>query len=532
MELLYAQNIVQPLKELFIQDKFSEIPEICIKPNSDLSLIASNITSLAITAPPMASESEQIGMMFDLISEFLDDTRNIARVQAIEHTSKAFASTLENSYTQFTEVIAPVVEEIKSSTTERFVELMTRERAESLLPDSTTEPSEEDYTFLRWEKLTAPIRQNEIIEAACQAANIASPALSTMNMGYIIRKIDFGREMKSINLSQETTELILTKLKDALVRDNSEVTTSFVDQAWACLTSNQLYKLFTNKISARFFAGKEIPQNCLYLIQLVNAFDTILENITKVIDGDLSAETMSDLRVNIDILAKTIYVIKYWLICMKEIRFKDKLIITSSIINGPVYEDFVRQSHGIDEIHNFIKALYLDGNIPIDGISIDTVLATDITEKLNNASSKLLANAAFIKSKCLYAAYEFAINKFITSETTKSLFPVIENAGFVARFRSIATTKASYLGGDMAKLDGVLYDLIISVFFSKTLIETMYKYLGKNFDNLANTAEDDITDQQIIEVQCDATIELLIDYLFDTVICKRSDLDGAVECVI
>ena len=45
----YALQVINPLKELFMQDKSSDIPAFSINPDTDLDIIASNVSSLAIT---------------------------------------------------------------------------------------------------------------------------------------------------------------------------------------------------------------------------------------------------------------------------------------------------------------------------------------------------------------------------------------------------------------------------------------------------------------------------------------------------
>src|SRR5574343_1962335 len=130
IQLLYNEQVISPLKELFLQDEFSSIPDVVLKPNSDLSLISSNATALGLT-----KENVEVPEIFDDLGMYFDDNQNLARLQSLDHTAKAFASTIENSYVFLNNVINPTVDFLRNSIEERFAVLMTRERAENLLPE-------------------------------------------------------------------------------------------------------------------------------------------------------------------------------------------------------------------------------------------------------------------------------------------------------------------------------------------------------------------------------------------------------------
>ena len=526
-----ALQVVQPLRVLFTQDNFDMIPVITLKPNSDLSLITSNVASLAITSSPVADQKTQVESIFDAISEYLQDSRNILRLQTLEYTAKGFAATLENSYSTLNDIITPTVDEIKKDIDARYIELMVREKAESLISELDVVPSESDYTILNWGVLASPIRQTEVIDSACANANITNVGLSSANLGYVTRKSSFVSEFTDMKLPPEVSSTILDRLLAALVNDNSAMSDTTVKGAWNVFTNQAAYVSFCADAYNKFFDARNVAINCLNFIADTEGLLTVSGVVRQIAVDDLSPESIHTLSANIDTVGKTIYAIQYWLLYGMNVSLVDKLILTSTILNGPVYHEFVANGNNIVDIHNFLKAFHSNLTLPLIGIPMEKVTSSNVSEHLERAAAKLRSNASFVKSKCLIAAFELSVRKFIIAESTKSLFPNVAEPGFVAAFIATAMRKASYLSGDVANIDKVLYDLIVSVFYGNTLVSTLFEYLGKGFDNLADTSDDDITDQRIIQAQCSSVCELLIDHLLSNVTCDRSIIDSALEGV-
>lgn len=517
INLPYSLQVIQPLKELFLQDNFQAIPDIKLKPNTDISLITSNVASLAISTSPNTDFSTQVSDIFDSIAEYFQDGRNLLRLQTIEYTSKAFAEILEMSYSILNDTIAPTVDLIRKDIEERYITLMTREKAEGLITSVVVEPHENDYTFVNWGELSSPVLQNEIIDNACFNANIASPSLSPLCLAYIARKANFVADFKQIVIPEAVSATIIEKLK-TIVSNIDGVHEDVVNLAWSIFTNKFEYDNFCRRIGDKFLRTRDMVSNCTELMATVKSITAMITPVKNVASEDLAVNTLEDLVSNITVVSKTIYAIQYWLLIAKELKYKNKLILSPNTINGETYQDFVSEGKSIADIHNYLKAFHLDTTLPLDGISIDTVKNANVEERLEKSSSKLRSNAVFITSKCLIGAYEYGVTKFIRNGAMTEIFPHSDEPLFISRFVKRAMERASFLGGKVANLDKVLYDLIIGEFYKDSLISSMYKYLGTGFDNLIDNEATDITDDRIVENQCDSVIDLLVDYLFTQIV--------------
>lgn len=523
-------QVTQPLKELFRQDNFDDIPEIRLNPNSDIGLISSNIASLSFNSDLIEETHPNMDVIFSAIAEYLSNSENIGRVESLDRISKAFAVIIENSYTTLNSIITPTVDDIRRIIDERYTTLLTREKADSLLPvDNTSIISESAYSFITWDGVDSPMQQQQVIDNACVNANLSQIGLSQTNVAYVRNKLKFGG-IVNVQLPIDTCNTILSKLQAVFIA-NPVFSESSINRIFSIITSSEAYDRCINEYIFKINDNKNIALSVLDVINFTYGFKTAAQSILQIVSEDISPDAIGTLQSNIDVVMKSIIALQYWLIYVKENNFKNNLIITEKIINQPVYNEFVAEGKSIVDIYNYIKAFYFDRQIPTYGISIDTVKSADTLDRLARASAKIQANAHFIKSKSLVAAYSYAIKQFVSDEKYKEAFPNLTNQLFVQQFSVAANTKAITLAGDIGNTDAILYDLIISSFYSNSIIATLYKYLGTNFDDLTDNSEDDITDDKIIDVQATAIIEMLVDYLMNTVTVPVDKIEQSLECV-
>lgn len=518
--LPYTLQVIQPLKELFSQDRFFEIPTFNLKPNSDFHLVSANMASLAITQSASEDPKQQIEQIFDNFAEYVQDSNNLPRLQALEHASKNFAATLENSYTTLTSQIAPTVSDLKAKIEDRYTKLMIKEKAEELITTQQVEPSEADYTFLEWNKLRSPTKQYEIVEAACANASITNTTLSLTNMNFVLQKMHFAGNQE-LKLPAEVDENVLSKLKSTLVNDTYNITEERVSHFWTLVTQPAKYAAFCTTAKSQLNDPKRLAENILFTNQQTNHFHLMLGALPRLAYDLLSPEALEIMRNNLNNLTKTTYALQYWLLSQKEIKLKDRLVLTKEVVNREVYEEFVREGHTIADIHNYLKAFYFDKSVSFTGIGKSSIASADTSMRLAKMNAKLNYNASFLRSKCLLAAYEEVLAGFAKDETAQQRYPKLKDQYATARFSNLVRTKASSLAGDLTKLDAILYDVIIKAFYQDHVVSTLYSYLGKNFDDLA-TGEEDVTDDAIVKSQCWATMEMLTEYLFNTLTAPTS----------
>lgn len=508
MNPVYVEQVINPLKELFLQDSLSGVPSITINENSDLGLISTDIASSAVTIKDHESEADQLNDIFNSIGNYFDNDQNVSRLSIIDKTSKSFALSLERSYEELNSKIIPLANTITEKIVNRYRELMIRENADNLLTDQN-EPSESQYSFLDWGS-KSPSEITEIIETACINANINVKDLTPSNLSYVIAKMNFSAGMKQINFPEDVKKTIIDKLivafKDTLIEDD-------VQSYFRIVTDINAYTNFCNRLVQKVNDAKNLGQSCLDVIQTVRSAMIFINKSKPVIADDLNLETIEDLASNIDILLKTIFALKYWLLLTENLTFKDKLIVSGTIINKPVYENFLREGKTISDIYKYLKAFHITTNVPSSGISLATVVSTDANDRLDKVNQRIESNTSFIKSKCLINAFTFSMQQLTNDEIIVSTFPELESNDVKQAFYKFAINLSNNLKGNIDNVSDVVLSSIIFFFHKGSIIEVLYRYLGSNFSNLVDEGED-IDNESILQSQCNAVTELLIDFLF------------------
>lgn len=513
MNKVYAEQVIDPLKELFLQDEFNNIPDINIDTNSDLNLVSSNISSLSVNINENESEAEQIVDIFSSIGEYFQDDRNISILSTIDQTSKSFASVLEQSYTTLNSTIIPLVDSLKEKILFKYQELMVRDQADNLL--TSTEPSESDYTFLNWNISSSD--QHDIISTACENVNISSRELSPINLSYVIAKLAFTKEFADINLTNEVNAHIVEELCKSL----DSIPPEYVKRFWRLVTNANDYVNFCSDIQLKLRSGKNEVQYCLEFIEFIRLATIFINVVKRQVADDLNGDTLQDIANNVDTFIKTLYGIKYWIVFLKEIRFKGNLILDSTIINGETYADFLKEGKTVSDIYKYLKAFFYNVQIPKTGIALASVISADVDEKLSKINDRIKSNETFIRSKNLIAAYQFVISRFVQDEAATTAFPSLSEQSMKLAFIKLANANATILAGNQDNIDNALYLTIINLFYNNSLVGTLYKYLGKNFSDLVDT-EGDLDNDIILKSQCSAVIELLVDFFFDKGICGKA----------
>lgn len=523
--LSYTDTVIAPMRELVLQEKVADMPEIELKGDTDISLLVSNIATAAFTQEPTSSQKKRVMSMFDTMTEYFEDDTNIIRTQSTDHISKSLGSILENAYSTVINEIGSMVDDLRSQIEDKFAYYLKIEKADDLL-DQAVEVTENDYTFLKWEKLRSPARHIEITEQACENINLNRVDLSVVNLGYIQSKLKFSDGFSTISLEKDTREAVLDSLLSTFTADSYGISEQRITRFLKVGLSQVDYSTFCATIQSQMKKITETPSNVIFLLQLANDFQTIMGRAKIVMADHTDSNTLSSFVKNLDSVYKTVTAVLYYCLYNKQVRFKDKLILTKNIINNETYQAFLKDGKTINDIHNYLKAYHLSTELPTGGISLELVMNSDVAERLNKAAAVNKTNAKFIKSKCLIKAYQYTLNTFIKQIMEEDLFGYTDDRSIVKKFAVIAKARSNMFGGDIGKVDDALYDVLISTFYSNDLTATVFSYMRKSMTDLSKSAES-IDDVSILDAEVDASVYMLTDYLFDKLTVHRNTLKGS-----
>ncbi len=512
LDLPYSSEVVKPLQVLFSQDDLTKLNDIKLVDNTDLNLIVSGMRAEATAAGlPEASLEEA----FSSISSFMTDHDNLPRIRTIEFASKHLASSIEHNFHSFTNDIGKVVADLREKITTKFNTLMIRDQVEDFLSGNVT-PAESDYTFLKWDGLLTPSYQQEVIETACINANVAHPGLSALNLSYITNKMNFKADFTDVKITDTTHKMMTDVFTVAFASDDS-ITEDHITDFISMIIDVNKYHQFCG-VKAQFTDHKKTAETCCRLCPQMVAFNKLAESAIRLLDGSLSVDTQEGLKSNISVLSKSLTVVQYWLLFTKEITLAKSLILTNTIINEPTYKEFVQEGNSLQGIHNYIKAVHYVNPVPTTGVSLNAVISTkdNISEKLLKAAAANTQRGNLLKAKHLVSAYSLVMDAYVSKLHTSG--DELPPSASVDHMLNCAKASSSILAGKLGNIDTVLYKVLFETVYNNPAMKKMYSYLNKSFETMVADTNETITDEHVTMAQCDATIDMLVDHLFDTVV--------------
>lgn len=512
MNPAYKDQIINPLRELFLQDDFNNIPEIKINNNSDVFLISSNVSTAAVAINTSESEENQINDIFDSIGDYFSNESNDSYVDLINRTSSGLAEVIDKSYSELNDIIIPTVNDLKQKVITRYRGLIIREYGDDLKDER--EPTDSDYSFTEWGYLNDDMTANDIISIACKNANLFNKELSMNNVSFILTKMFFSEGYNNINISDDIFNSIVDKM--LIFFDKHGISKDSVHQFLKLGTDKLYYQNLCNSIN-NSINNNDKAVTILKIMDLVNKFDMIRDHYQSLINDSFNQDSFTSFVNNIEIVNNTMYALKYWLLCMKNIAYKDKLILNKNVLNREVYNNFVMQGKNIGDVYRYIRAYFGKVDIPLGGVSIDTINKSDYNNKLSTIDENRKASDQLIKARCLADAFILSINEFVNDTNIVAKYSKLEDTAFKTYFAQMAIANAALLKGDIGNIDQAIYLTIMNTIYNNTIISMLFRYLGVGFDTLVNTT-DEITDEAILNSQCNAMINLVTDHLFNTVI--------------
>ena len=509
-------HTVTSLKELFRQEGYSNIPRLELHPASDVAALVDDCSTIHIPTDPTDSFKVSTDKTFDAILEYLVDSENIAKVEVIDIVSKNLAVTLENSYSTLVDVIGNDVKEMSDSVREEYVKRLKLSHNEDLFTDDVI-IHEEDYTMLKWLDLRTPALARAIVEEATTNAGFVDGGLGRVELGSVISKANFGG-VEDISLTKDAIDKIIDKLDTAF---RGAIPVVLLKKYLLAITNIRSSNAFRNNLKTMMKDTTNIAENALSLVNIADEFGRFIKVVKRVVPDLLSDTYGNILLSNIEEVNKTIIAAKFVCLFHKEHTFKGNLILTSSIINYEVYEEFVADGHNIERIHQYIKAIHTSATIPVSGISKDIVANNDVAVKLAERAGKMQQQHRFIKSTTLVAAYTIVCTKYIISKI-QDLPDVsdIEKADMIKIVGPMLEQKATMLGGDLGRVEDSLYEVVLNIFYTDTLLKTLYKYMVKSFKTMFVENKDTIQEQDILESEFEAGVTIVVEYLLEQLTVK------------
>jgi len=502
----------------FFKDQNEVIPSLQFKKMSDLFRISELLSNIEIT------NNGDVDEIFDNVAsqiiEKANDPEKTSILNELNNISMSFANELENAFNIITNEVDPIVEDLKSKIKDRYVFNIKKEGAEEILEDTEDKtPILDDYVFLSWTGINSQNDIDDTISAATTNVGLNKQEISKFNLGIITTKSAFIGDFEDTTLTEEAKKNAIDVLVKRFGSVSSTLNDNSLKQFINILTSSDQYSAFCKMNINKMKQQKLAVQNCIEFLNLSNNFDTLANAIRKDtagLDSVLTQATIDKILNNIEVLRKTMYAYKYYCLYQKTVTFNGKLILSSNVINSPEYNTFVNEGHSLEDIYNFIKAMYDQRDLPMNGINTSTVLTEKIDDRLSKINKAKEMNASYIKNKSMISAFNVVCFDYIKDIVNDH----VEDADSddvkktLSEYHAKMNHFSSKLRGKPENLDDALYEFVIHLKYEDTLIYTLYRQLGSEYINMSKNKEN-IDEMDIFSANTKVSIDIILDYLIN-----------------
>ena len=503
------------IKEIVKQSSLSKLPIITMKQRNEISRIADFFGYFYIDLPSDISDEEKINMLLDKLTEYMTSDENIEYIAQLEKLCGSFAIEINNSYDTLSGSVKSIVDDIRDKIQERFEVVLKRENAENLISEMAL-PDTSVFSFLKWSGLSSAVINDEnVIDLVTDVCNLSNKDLTQINV-----KMSMGKIIRPS----------FVEIPGDVFKNNEEIITEYFSKNYANINADdakRYFKILLNKYDYLDFFNVTVKNSFEDMRTTVLNIQKILfdcnnmldcyDAILKFIKLELSESSLTTLTNNIKAVRESCYITLFHCLYLKKNVFKGKLILSKTLINETEYKKLEKKGLDLIYISNYLKAYYHSLPIPIFGINTEVVLETEnrLKEDITKINNKIQLDKNIIFSKCLHNAFKYTLeNSFKTIFDTLGFDDVEEEFKFKMQNNYFHLTKnsASELNGDMGKVDDKLYNIIMSVFYRKSIVATMHSFINKNFIVLMSD-KTTIDEKDVTEYTLTSIIEVMTTFL-------------------
>ena len=505
------ETIVDSFRTFFAterSDATSLIPiaNIKFKPETDLrriaDIIVGNIAIEQITTVDNLTEVSR--QLIELASS--DDSK--PAIDLIDSIGLGLAHQLVSSITELKAVKSEVAT-LEQVVHERYVDYIKQEGAEELLG---IKPATDNFVIFNWDRINSSSSVRKIIDSLHRYAGLRKDTMTASNLNYIISKlVEDLRRFTPIVVDDTLLENLVAFCTDSLKNYDTLSPEDIKKFTVACVNKQSMLQLWA-EIRKLMNDKQSVP----FLLTISNKLQDYV-NIKSVDMDFLNTDSITSFYNNVNLLDKVQQVIKYHCIFLKDNVYKDKIVINNVYINGPEFAKIEKQGKSLEDIALFIKAVY-SNKVPINGISTQVFLTKNIDHYLNAYRQKLQLQEQNIKYKCLNRAFVNSLRQYY--DNIAALMGLDENSeeykNTKVKWYTHVAQCSGKLTGDIAKLNGLLYDTLVAFLYPQSLTEQLYKRLNKAYEQLMDADnENAIMDEQILKIELQVITDVILEYLLN-----------------
>jgi len=347
------------------------------------------------------SYKDKVSIILDNLENNLLDKNNSAIIYELVSFCSEIAKGFKNAYSIINTDIKNEVDDIVETVEKNVIESFKRNNLGDLLNDNL-DITTDHLDFFNWDGIKSPSVIIDIISKIKGFTKLTSDDLSKVNFN-IVKSDIVG---KFSNNFEDIKDL------DTYITDNNKqfLTSDYID----LITNKTKYRSFFINCKKEIDDIKNIKDNikklCTLCVDIKNFIST-LNNYKDNIDSVI----FNKLKKNANIVSNSVLAIQFCCAFYKDNFFKDTLIINKRLINQPVFDKVKKINITEKAIASYIRAFYLNKNLPMNGVLYSEIDLQNIKVKLYEANTSILAKKKLYMRKFINAEYIKEMEKRFSS---------------------------------------------------------------------------------------------------------------------
>jgi hypothetical protein len=490
---------------------------VAFREDSDLKRICDNISNeISVSVDSNTTEQDiYLDIVNQIDKSFYDKDSNYSDI--LFNMASGVSQEITDAFCYISGTLRDEVSSLSEKINHEMTISLSKMGAETLLNDNVA--PDVSFGLIYWQNGNSQKNIDNVVERAIQATRMTNAGLRKNNLpNMALRSKEFIIKFKEVKLENSVHEMIIGTLNKIVPSEEY----SNVTRGWDCICNKMSFAQITNNVYEFL--------NDIKNISLAIKIKDDIERISQVIKGvenlnlsPIDTETTTAINNNKQILNDLISVTEYGLLLTKE-TYKDTLILTPTLLNGEVYDEFKKQNGTLTDIAYYLRVRHNINNplnekvSPITKYGIPMSVVLESREQINNIIANDNVNikmtAKVIRTKALRTAYSHVLTEYFNNIPDSLVPEHLTKNDFINRNRHLVNKSINAFDVTENNIEDSLYYFLIEMWHKNTFIEVVHSYLNTECKKMITLKEGDSLNRvDISKLNSKVVAILLTEYL-------------------
>ena len=489
-----------------------DVVDLLPNPATELASSVNFIADLITQQSSLEDSASEQEVIMDTVEKYVAlREENSAVAESIKIFGRQLGEELSRAYSVLKNDIAPHVTSLAKSIDIKSADILSAQshNGSTVLADGTLVESRSTFDVVGWDAISS---NSSLNTSLCQEY-FGTDNIADINVGdgFTLQERLGGTNLWPIH--EDTTNYLITTLTGALQANgvSSKMTPAEVIAAVLTCDTGYLTTIVAATRSCQY--GAAINQ-CKYVLFNLKPALTVMDSLPLDISDELHDQIHNNLRVLNDMIGIATVVLIY----IRNILANNKtLIITPAMVNEDMYEELRSAGSSPEEVGKYIAVEYPDSNRDESiNIALSDMLAArdNVITLFEQHKESVEASKQVIIRRALITASAEILTDFGNH--------VCSNEKHVAdTVRVTCQTLDQY---NEVPMETVLYNFVISLLYSGSLVEAVYRKIGSKTQEVLEAVGS--TTSEVLDItEAAALADIVAEYVVTKLFVTHDELN-------